>query len=124
MDIRRVLFLMSLVLAFTSTSVAQTLPDFRGAWKGSFTNQQNGTFPQTMIIEEQEGDEIRGRYIGYRGNEIPGGIRGRIKLPKVTIVLSGTSFDLTLERKDRLVGFTWRAPGDGAAGTFIFDRVD
>lgn len=127
MSIRRVLFFVILVLVSTSTrsvSVAQTLPDFLGTWKGSFTNQQGSTFAQTMIIEEQKGDEFRGRYIGYSGNEILGGVRGRTKLSKVTITLSGTDFDLVLKGKDRLEGFTWRAPGEGAAGTFLFVRVN
>jgi hypothetical protein len=49
-----------------------------------------------MIIEEERGGELRGRYIGYRGNEVAGGLRGRLKLPDVVFTLQDTDFTLTL----------------------------
>ncbi len=70
---RRVLFFVILMLVFTGIRAgnAQTFPSLVGTWNGSFTNRQDGgLYSQTMIIEEVRGTgDLRGRYIGYLGNE-------------------------------------------------------
>ncbi len=117
-------------LGVVSTSCAPTTPRFtappdfslRGRWEGSFTNTLGARFAQTMIIEEERGDELRGRYIGYRGNEVAGGLRGRLKLPGVVFTLQDTDFTLTLISANEMRGYTSRSPGEGAAGSFEFTR--
>jgi hypothetical protein len=126
-----------LAAALIQTSCAPTTPrflppsdfTFKGRWEGSFTNTLGTRFAQAMIIEEQSGAELRGRYIGFDranpallGLEIQGGVRGRIKLPDVVFTLSGVDFTLTLISEDEMRGFTASAPGGGAAGWFEFRR--
>lgn len=99
-------------------------PDFtlKGQWVGSFKDSAGAIFAQTMILEEQRDGEVRGRYIGYSGNEVMGGIRGKVKLPKITFTLLGKDFTVTLISGDTMAGWTWDSPGGGVPGKFEFTR--
>lgn len=131
--------LLALVIAavLLHTGCAQTAPRFvpppdftlKGRWEGSFTNTSGTRFAQAMIIEEEAGGELRGRYVGFDrnnpallGRELPGGVRARLKLPDVVFTLSGVDFTLTLASENEMRGYTASAPGGGAAGWFEFTR--
>ncbi len=129
--------LLIIAAVLIQTGCAQTSPrflpptdfTFKGRWEGSFTNTSGTRFAQAMILEEEGGGELRGRYVGLdRGNpallgrEVPGGVRGRIKLPDVVFTLSGVDFILTLISQNEMRGYTASAPGGGAAGWFEFRR--
>ena len=119
------------------TGCAQTTPRFvpppdfslKGRWEGSFTNTFGTRFAQEIIVEEETGGEVRGRYIGFDrnnpallGRELQGGVRGRVKLPDVVFTLSGVDFTLRLVSENEMRGHTASAPGGGAAGWFEFER--
>ncbi len=97
-------------------------PNFtlKGVWEGNFTNAQGAIFPQTMVLEEEKNGRIRGRYVGSQGSENE--LSGQLSLPRVTFLLLGTEFTLSLVGEHEMGGWTDRAPGGGAAGRFHFTR--
>jgi hypothetical protein len=124
----RILFLVIVVisLAPACATVPEAKPftpgagfSLKGAWDWTFTSA-SGVYRQEMAIEDERDGEIRGTFVGYRGGRSQ--IRGKVRLPEVTFTLQGVDFTVTLVSEDRMEGWTWRSPGGGEAGQFVFVR--